>query len=428
MKVLIISHLPMATQNNMGKTFLSLFSAFDRQELCQMYIYPAYPDRDCCASFYRVTDKDILKALPFGCPGGEIAPECIREDAPLYENPEDEAVYRNRRNKSALRRILRDTMWRLSRWDNDALESWLDRQKPDCIFVAPGPGKFLYNFALKIAKARKIPIVTYLCDEYYFVATPRQLLDRLRLRSLQRKIRQLMDASAHLAVICGQLQRIYGKTFNVPADVLMTGTSYEFAPEVRETAPPEHISYFGNIRCNRYLSLAQIGRTLDRINGERGTAYQLKIYTSEKDPEILRTFSPIRSVELCGFLTGKAFDETFHNARLLLHVEAFDEASIDFVKHSVSTKIADSLASGIPLLAYGPENVASMEHLLENGCALTATNEEQLEEMLLSAFTDAAARQQAARKALEVARRCHDGKATSRKLYRILTQVTEREN
>ena len=39
MKVLIISHLPVATQNNMGKTFLSLFSAFEREELCQMYIY-----------------------------------------------------------------------------------------------------------------------------------------------------------------------------------------------------------------------------------------------------------------------------------------------------------------------------------------------------------------------------------------------------
>lgn len=429
MKVLLISHNPISSQNNMGKTFLSLFSQFQKEELCQLYIYPTLPNLDRCAAYYRITDKEVLASFLRGKrPGGELDKSLIGSEQGMYENPQDQSFYKNRKNKSALRRLLRDAMWSMSGWYGPELEDWLERQKPECIFVAPGPGKFLYNFALEIGKKRNIPIVTYLCDEYYFVRTPRQLLDRLRLRSLQRKIRRLMDASSHLVVISGQLQRAYAKTFGVPTDILMTGTSYEFAPDVRETAPPEHISYFGNIRCNRYISLAQIGRTLDRINGERGTDYRLKIYTAEKDPEILNTFSGIESVEICGFLTGEAFDKTFQSSQLLLHVEAFDEASMDFVKHSISTKIADSLASGIPLLAYGPESVASMEHLLDNGCALTATAEDRLEEMLLSAFTDADARQQAARRALEVARQYHDSEATGRKLYRILTQVAGREN
>lgn len=41
MKVLLISHNSISTYQNMGKTFLSLFNCFQKEELCQLYIYPS---------------------------------------------------------------------------------------------------------------------------------------------------------------------------------------------------------------------------------------------------------------------------------------------------------------------------------------------------------------------------------------------------
>ena len=38
MKILIISHPSLNTHNNMGKTMLSLFTSFDKEELCQLVI------------------------------------------------------------------------------------------------------------------------------------------------------------------------------------------------------------------------------------------------------------------------------------------------------------------------------------------------------------------------------------------------------
>lgn len=423
MKVLIISHLPIATQNNMGKTFLSLFSEFRREELCQMYIYPAIPDVDRCASFYRVTDKDVLRALPFGKPGGEIQRERIRENAGLYENPEDEHFYRDRRNKSAVRRLLRDAMWDMSRWDNDRLAAWLDREKPDCLFVSPGAARFVYDFALRIARSRDIPILVYICDEYYFVQEPSGPLDRLRLGLLKKKMETLMAHCAHAVTICDELRDDYARHFGVEATTLMTGASCAVADGPRVAAAADTVSYFGNIRCNRYLSLAEVGRALDRINEKTGSHYRLRIYTSEKDPGILGTFSDIRSVELPGFLTGAAFAEAFHDAQLLLHVEAFDEDSIDYVRHSMSTKIADSLASGIPLLAYGPGCVASMGHLLRHDCALTATDPAELEAMLTAAFAGGPEVRRRVDNALAVARRCHDSRTVSGRLRELVEAV-----
>ncbi len=420
MKVLIVSHLPVATQNNMGKTFLSLFSQFDRQELCQLYIYPAIPDVDRCAGYYRVTDKEILRSLlTLKHPGGALDHTLIQASQGLYEDPEDEGFYRNTKNKSPVRRMLRDGMWAMSRWYSAELDRWLDREKPTCIFLAPGPAKFIYDVALKISKKRQIPIVTYVCDEYYFVERPKGLLARLRLKSLQRKIRQTLRCSAHLVVICDELKQEYSAHFGIDTTTLMTGTAYPIAGKPLPVEP-QSISYFGNIRCNRYRSLAQIGQALDAINAADGTAYRLKIYTSEKDATILSAFDGIMSVELCGFVTGEAFNEAFSAAELLLHTEAFDEASIDAVRHSVSTKIADSLACGKPLLAYGPAAVASMGHLLRNRCALTATDPSQLEAMLRTAFTDAAARHQAVEQALVVAHRCHDSGQTGQRMRSVI--------
>ena len=426
MKVLIVSHLPVATQNNMGKTFLSLFSQFDRQELCQLYIYPAIPDTDRCGSYYRVTDKEVLASfLGKRKIGGEIDSGLIRPDQGLYEKESDDGLYRNRKNKSAVRRLLRDAMWAMAPWYGKNLKAWLDRENPDCLFVAPGAAKFLYSMALRISRERKIPIISYVCDEYYFVREPEGMLEKLRLGLLQRKIRQLMKNTSHLVVISWELEEAYGKTFGVDTTVLMTGTSYPIAEEPRMAKTAREICYFGNIRCNRYLVLAEIGRELDAINEERGTYYKLNIFSSEKDPGILSFFNGIASVALRGFLTGAEFDRIFREAQLLLHAEAFDEESIDFTKHSVSTKIADSLAGGIPMLAYGPEKISSMQHLLCNDCAVAATAPEELRQTLLTALEDGDARYRAAENGILAARKYHETEMIGQRMRSLVARMLE---
>lgn len=425
MKALIISHNPISTQSNMGKTFLSLFSQFDREELCQLYIYPVIPNQDRCASYYRVTDKDVLNSLlRFGKAGGEIPRERISQSQGLYENSEDQAFYKSRKNKSALRRLLRDTMWSVSNWYHGGLKEWLDRERPECIFVAPGVAKFLYDIAIRISQKLDIPVITYICDEYYFVKIPKAGLDRLRLRLLRAKMEALMRETNHLVVISEELKADYSEKFGVETTTLMTGSTAPAAERPKAGGEPKDICYFGNIRCNRFVSLGQIGRELDAINRELGKEYRLRIYTAEKDPQILDTFADIPSVELCGFVSGAEFDKALREAGLLLHTEAFDEASVDFTQHSISTKIADSLASGIPLFAYGPEGISSMGHLLRHRCAITATSRDALRGALKMALTDEQVRKQAAENGLAVARQFHDSEKTGLQLRRIAERVT----
>lgn len=429
MKVLIVSHNPMSTYNGMGKTIYTFFSAFEPTELCQFYIFPSYPDVDICQSYYRITDKEVLRSLvSFKLPGGKVSADKIGGEPAVFEDANDEKIYRNKKNKRPFRIMLRDAMWKCSHWYNRRLKQWLKEESPDCIFLAPGGAKFIYDVALKIAKKQKIPIVTYIADEYYFVSPDKGILGKLQLRSLQKKIRKTLMQSAHVVTISREFEELYQKTFGCKTTTIMTGSDYPLLLQPRVNDPVRHISYFGNIAYHRYVSLSEIGQVLDEINDEWGSSVLLDIYSAETDEEAMRMFEGVRSVRWHGFVSGEKFKEKFLSADILLHVESFDQRSIDIVKHSVSTKIADVLTVGIPFLAYGPENISSMNHLFRNDCALVATSHKNLKNVLKTALKQRSERIRVAQNALHTAAEYHDKRKNSAKLRKILEETGEQAN
>ncbi len=423
-KVLILSHNPLSTYNSMGMTLLRLFSEFPPEALCQLYIYPSLPDTGHCASFFRITDKDVLKSFfsLFCVRGREVFP--VEREPSAFEHPQDEKLYRNVRNKTPLRMLLRDAMWRFSHWYNRPLKRWLAEQKPTCIFVAPGSGVFFYAIARKLAKKLRIPIVTYICDDYYFLRGC-GLLGRLRQCALCKAIEKLLGDTSHMVAISQPLADAYHARFGVPVTTIMTGTGRPIAPAVRSTVGAQSLFYAGNIRLGRNESLAAVGRALDDINAAHGTRFSLELYTGEKENALLAAFDGISSLHLHGFLAGAEFEQAFQAARLHLHVESFAPAEAEIVKCSVSTKIADCLGSGCCLVAYAPPQVASMQYLLEQRCALTATASNQLRGMLEQAFFDPAAADQAAQNGLLAAHTYHDCRNNSIRLAAVLERVCD---
>lgn len=423
MKVLIISHNVISTDNNMGKTLLSLFSEFSKEELCQLYVYPIIPNIDKCNSYYCITDKDILKSLyNFSSPGKELDKVLIKNSNSIMDA--QTGVYTSTNNNKPMRRILRDIMWKLSRWDNDKLENWIRKEKPICIFLAPGYAKFIYDIALKIATRYDLPIITYICDDYYFVKEPKDFIGKIQLSLLREKINSLMSNTQHIIGICDEICELYSSKFGVPATTIMTGSSFEIAKEVKIVDKPQSISYFGNLGCNRYISLAEIGQCLDEINRENGTEFKLKIYTGETDKRILDKLAQASAIELKNFVVGDEFKKEFFSSELLLHVEAFDEDSMDKVKHSVSTKIADSLASGIPLVAYGPESLVSIKHLSTNKCAYILTSDLKKSLMKLFGLNDKT-HENIVKASIEIARKFHEKPSNSKLLKKILEDCHE---
>lgn len=421
MKVLIISHNSITTYQNMGKTLLSLFSSFDKSELCQLYIYPTVPDVDVCNSYYRVTDRDVFNSyFRFGRVNSRIITkdEINENEHSLYQSSTDADFYKKKK-KNSLTLLCRDLMWRLSGWYNSSLEEWLEKETPTCIFLAPGESKFIYDVALSIAQKRNIGIFTYVCDEYYFVSKPDKLLDRIQLSLLKKKMMKTLKKSKGIITICDELADVYNKEFGTCTHTILTGSNYPIKNGAVIRQRISGITYMGNLSCNRYISIAEIGRALDEINTENGTDLKLYLYSSPLSDTYKSAFEGISSIAYSGYVTGRDFEEAFERADVLLHVEAFDERSIERVRHSMSTKIADALGSGKILFAYGPCNVASIKHLIRNNCAFVVTDKTKLKEDLCKLLGMESA-DEVITAALATARAYHSGEKNSRALYEIL--------
>lgn len=424
MKVFIMSHNPITDYNSMGKTMLGLFSAFCEDELCQFYVYPTLPNIKVCKSYYRLTDKEAMRSILFRRNAGrQINDEDINSKNTLYENKSSAKMYRSKEKHKELKIFLRDFVWKLSSVKNQSFKKWLEKEKPDVIFAAPGASGFFYNLIQKVAKLLKIPIVTYVCDDFYFSSKEKgSFIGRIYARYIRKKIRKLVSNSKQVVAISNELARDYTKEFGCECTVISTGANLTVA-EKPSCGDGKIVSYFGNLQLGRYISLSKVARALDEYNEKFGKDTVLNIYTADKSSEISLEFDGISCARFCGFIPAEEMYKEMKKASVLIHVESFDRENRERVKYSVSTKIADSLACGICLFAYGPSGIASIEYLKSNDCAFTAQNEQELKEKITSCLSQPELRTSKAQKALLTASKNHDCKKQSELLKTTIFKV-----
>lgn len=420
-----MSHNPITDYNSMGKTFLSLFSTFTEDELCQFYIYPTLPNIKVCKSYYRITDREALRSIFLRRYFGRcISDDEIKRENTLYENDSSSKIYLDKSSHRELKIFVRDLIWKLSAMNNCGLSDWLFEEKPDVIFAAPGSSGFFYNLILRIAKKHSISIVTYICDDFYFCNKNKKgFVKKIYAHYIREKIKKIMEASRHVVTISEELANDYTTEFGCECTVISTGANFKNI-QCPICGDGKVISYFGNLQLGRHLPLAKVAKAVDVYNTTHNCSVVLNIYTADCSPKILEAFNGIRCVKFCGFVSADTMYNEMKKASVLLHVESFESENSKRVKYSVSTKIADSLASGISLLAYGPKGLASIEYLRRNDCAFIATNEAELEINLSACLGNSTTRVITATKALNVAARNHDSLTQSKQLKNILSKVS----
>ena len=231
-----------------------------------------------------------------------------------------------------------------------------------------------------------------------------------------------MQETALTVTICPELAARYHESFGAEVTDVMTCPPFAVHPYTEPGRDALHrcLTYMGNLGCGRGQPLLELGQTLDALNRQEGTDFTLEIYTDHKYPELLERLAACPAIRMHGFVTGKAYQAAFDGADAFVHVEAFDKENRDRVRYSVSTKIIESLASGRPLLAYGPEDVASMAYLRRNDCAALACSRQALPAAIEAVLMQEPYRWQLVERAAAVARREADNSA---RLHALLERV-----
>jgi len=376
-RILVISNNPFSNITNNGKTLASFFTEFPSENIYQLYFSSELPDNTHYKNYFKISDDDIIKSI---LKRNDICGEIID-----YKTLKQIKINQNNKNsfdtfiksikKYNILRIIREMLWLSKRWNTELLSQWVKEISPEIIFLCAGDSGFAYDITKYIQEISGAKLVVYITDDYVL---PRKTLSPfwwIRRNYILNKMKYTVQRSDLFITISQKMRVEYRKLFGKDSILAMNMT--ESMKDDTITVDNKTILtlvYAGGLHYNRYKTLNLLAKLLKRYNHEFGgnrKAY-LKIYSSQKlNRKMLKYLNIEGASEFCGKLNSKQLKETLNSCDILVHVESFDKKSIEATRLSISTKIPEYLSLGKPILAIGPEQIASMEFLEDSAFCIT---------------------------------------------------------
>ena len=357
-RVLIISHNSFSKTHNNGKTLSAIFSAFKREELCQLYFTPiGRPDYERCIDYYLISDRDALLSIfrRRYC-GTQLSkePDILTTGTP--------STNKKKSRPNNAKKYLRTVIWMLSSWYKGGLKDWIAVQKPDVIFYVGGDGVFSHRIAINLSKKLNLPLATYFTDDY-IINPPSNCYNKLLKRVYKRTIYHSEKLFAIGKKMADDYTAYYNRVFMPIMNIVDIPLKEEWKAHQENSLT---INYFGGLHLGRVEEIIRFARfILSNVKDNLKKSYSIGIYSFSGLSEV-----EFRELEELGIdfhqgVTGSELVEAMRNTDILLHVESVKEEFHSLTKLSVSTKIPEYMCLTKPIIAFGPADVASFSVVAE---------------------------------------------------------------
>lgn len=378
-------------------------------ELASIYTRNGLPDQRIKKAF-RVNEKMLLKRLLGKSKQvGEVVTQRYGENAKLTEVNKSIMRYAQKKRYTVMF-WMQDLLWCLNFWKSPELENFIETYNPDVVFTLLSNNIFLNRIILHILKITKKNLVLYAWDNNFlwnkYQRSPLRWINQFFERIYMHKVVKKADK---FYVISDIQKKDYEKAFGVPCKILTKSDDFSVPPQIKkEYNNPLQLVFTGNIGTNRWKSLALIANVLKEINNETVKA-QLRIYTGTPLTDKMKKNLNVEGTSfIMGSVPASEIPQIQSDADMLVHVEAMDLKNKLAVRQSFSTKIVDYFKAARPILAVGPHDVASIDHLIKNDCALTAETTDELITKLKSVIDNPQKLTEIALKGYECGKRHHD--------------------
>lgn len=382
LKLLVISSSAWDDNNSFGSTHSNLFSGWDRDAIANIYCKHGLPNTDVCHHFFQITEKGLIKNL---LNQQQDAGHVVNQDKPPRLSDAKEFYYDfGHKYRLQILFIIREIIWRISRWQSKELAEFILSFNPDVIYVPMYSNMYVNNLALYVKKLTGKRMVSFVSDDVYtlkqFSLSIFYWLYRFVIR---RKLREFVKSLDILYVISSKQKEEYNKAFNRECKLLYKGSEFkEFKHKKLELNSPIKLVYTGNIYSGRWQTLARIGRVLKELNKD-GIKAQLFIYTQNAvSGKMCKALGVADSVFLMGGIPFNKVREVLLDADIVVHVESFGLKDRLETRLSFSTKLVDYFESGRCIFAVGWKNAASIDYLIQNDAAVVATSTGEMESKL----------------------------------------------
>ncbi|MEU7585483.1 glycosyl transferase family 1 [Micromonospora sp. NPDC049230] len=409
-RVLVVSHTPFSRVSGTALTLSNLFSGWPRDRLAQVHTGNITPSTEVCEHYFHFPPRDHYLPIQYYA----MRMSGWNGRTPLQQSRPLAAVHAAAETRPTMARIyaqLRASADLSPIRVPPALVEWMRDFQPDVVYSMLGSVRLTRITALA-ARTCGVPVVPHFTDDW-----PATLYDNGELfgradRSVQETIARLLRLAPLGMVISQPMAQEYTRRYGIPFTPFANCVDETFFAPPRDAARQQgttELVYVGALHLNRWESLRDIGAALDSL-AEAGLPVRLTIHAPEKDlSRYAKHFAPLTRVRLGPSLDSDEVPAALRGADVLVHIESFDEEIRRYTRYSVSTKIPQYLASGRPILGYGPAEVASMNHIQEADAGVIVGTDDTgaLVRGLTDLCRDAALRERLARNGAAFARREH---------------------
>lgn len=426
MKILIVGTVPYNKQST-SRAFESYFSGMDRENLAQIFSNAKTPAKGHCSTLYQITDQRMLKRRF----NKDIETGIVFEyndlpiewaDTALEVDSRTAKMYKFGSKKNSFVYLLRKIIWKNKYWCTDKLDLWLDEFKPDCVFLSFSDDFFIPQIALYVAQRYDIPIVSSIGDDYYFnysfSLSPTYHIYKFMYRKL---IRKVFAHGGSAIYISDKIRDKYNSEFNLNGETVYLTSEIERRDFKEIEAKHLKVTYCGNIRLGRNTSLNDIATALGEINPD----YILDIYSNENDKSFYKIFKENPNVRFNGEVPYSEVQRVMKESDILPIVEGFKKEEVSITKYSLSTKVADSLATGANVLAYGSMECGAIDYMKNIDCGPVCSSKNELKSALEKIINDVEYQKRNYLRAKEITERHHNLESSTRTFRNIVHRVIE---
>ena len=409
-KVLIISHLPLSEETNVGKTLYNLFSSYPEGKIMQLFFKNFGDTKACYDSFYI----------------GDISKSSIDKKAHNSRNGGLGLLYPLFRFfdiRSPFLLLLRDLLWRFKNLEKLGLYKWVENGKPDYIFLAPGYSMFPYKIAVMLSAKFNIKLCTFFMEDFY---NEKRLSFSpffwLRYHLFRNTVQKCVKQSEKLFCLNEALNNEYKICFK--RNLITLFNPAEITNETA-LAPDnfEHlvILYGGSISESRIDVLLSIGNAVNFLK-QKGYDIVFNTYGPVQTDAVMQEISHCAGINYGGLLNYKELQEKIAESNCLVHVESFRPKYVAKTKMAFSTKIPEYLASGKLVWAVGPNGIESIDYLKRHKAAVITDSMDEIMTTLEDLLNNRINVQQLLNNAMDTLKNNHNKDTIQNILYNELCQ------
>lgn len=369
-----------AWRDNTGiNTLINFFKFWNPESVAQIYTRSLLPCTKVCSNFFRISETSVIKSIfRRSIKTGSVVEN--RFDSNMQKDEEvlqEQKLYSHKH--SSIFSYLREFVWFFGKWNSKELLKFIDDFSPDVLFLPIYSTIYMGRIQKFIMKYTDKPVVSYISDDNYSYKSvsknPFAIIHRFFLRKY---VKYIIKNSDKLLVISPKQQEEYKRLFGIESKVLTKGIDFSNKPFIeKQISEPVKMVYTGKLIIGRWKSLSAIADALGEINKDK-LRMTLDIYTTDsltaKQSKLLnRNGCAVR-----GALSQEEVEIVQKNADILVFVESLEKRYKNTARLSFSTKLTDYLSSGKCIFAIGAEDIAPIDYLTRNDCAVIASEYEEI--------------------------------------------------